>query len=285
MRVVIIGTGNTATVLGRKILQAGNEIVQVIGRNVESTNQAASLLKATPIYNSRYISADADIYLIAVSDTYISELAGQLKLKNRLLIHTAAAVSKSVLEKSSERFGVLYPLQTLNKTTEELPAIPVLVDGNSNETEKNLLAFAAPWAESVRVADENERLKYHIAAVFANNFSNHLFAITNKYCFDEKLTFKVLYPLIEQTVKAINLKNPASLQTGPAIRKDSPTINKHLQELQKYSAMQNLYRLLSDSISSFSTDLGVGQKLPAAEHLLILITRIPLIFSFFQERI
>jgi predicted short-subunit dehydrogenase-like oxidoreductase (DUF2520 family) len=251
MKVIIIGTGNVATVLGKKILQAGHEIIQVAGRNFEKANELGGQLHCNVIYNVRYINLGADIYIIAVSDASIGVVAAQLKLQNHIVAHTAAAVSKDVLAKSSENFGVIYPLQTLVKEAASLPSIPALIDGNNETTKKTLTLFANDWAESVRVANDEERLKLHIAAIFANNFTNYLFTIVEQFCKKEQLKFNILLPLIEETIKRLKTHSPSGLQTGPAVRSDYETIEKHKEILKDHPELSGLYNLLTNSIINF----------------------------------
>lgn len=250
MKVVIIGTGNVATVLGKKIQEGGHEIIQVVGRNLEKTDYLASELNCNRVYNTRYINMWGDIYIIAVSDSSIATVAQQLKLKDKIVVHTAAAVSKNVLAISSENFGVLYPLQTLVKDM-PLPSIPALIDGNNETTKKTLIKFSSDWTDNVQVANDDERLKLHVAAVFVNNFTNYIFTITEEYCRLEHLKFNILYPLIEETIIRLKTTNPSALQTGPAVREDRTTIEKHNEILTRYPELKNIYNVLTNSILTF----------------------------------
>lgn len=251
MKVVIIGTGNVAAVLGKKILEAKHEIIQAAGRNFEKTNLLASQLHCIPIYNVRYISLLADIYIIAVSDNSIHSVAAVLQVKDKIIVHTAAAVSKSVLSSCSENYGVLYPLQTLVKETPSLPRIPIIVDGNNEATIKALIKFSKDWAETVQVANDNVRLKLHVAAVFVNNFTNYIFSLAEQYCIEEELKFSSLQLLIEETIARMKGNSPSALQTGPAVREDYITIAKHIEILANHPQPQKVYKLLTDSILSF----------------------------------
>ena len=250
MKVIIIGTGNVATVLGKKIQEAGHEIVQVIGRNFQKAEQVASQLHTGAAYNVRYINLWADIYIIAVSDAAIPAIAAQLKLRDKIVVHTAAAVSKDVLAVCSDNYGVLYPLQSLVKDMDTIPPIPVIIDGNNETTKKSLKEFSE-WAETVRIANDEERLKLHVAAVFVSNFSNYLFAAVEQYCKKEQLKFNLLYALIEETVARLRSHSPSTVQTGPAVREDYATIEKHKEILAGYPELNNLYNLLTNSIISF----------------------------------
>lgn len=251
MKVVIIGSGNVATVLGRKIANAGHEIVQVFGRNEEKLRVVASYLKTACSSNLSKISMLADIYIIAVSDAAISSVASSLQLNDKLVVHTAGSVSKMLLSAASTSYGVLYPLQTLRKEVSTIPSIPILVDGNTEMVTNRLVEFASDIFDNVTVANDEERLRLHLAAVFVNNFSNHLFAVADRYCLDSELDFMVLRPLIEETILRIEENRPSDVQTGPAIRKDFVTIEKHQNLLGEYPKMLELYNCLSNSIIEF----------------------------------
>ncbi|MEJ7682199.1 MAG: DUF2520 domain-containing protein [Segetibacter sp.] len=166
----------------------------------------ASSLNCNAAYSTRYINLLADIYIIAVSDTAISAIASQLKLKSKVVVHTAASVSKDVLAICSENFGVIYPLQTLVKEMSWPSSIPVLIDGNNETTKKDLIRFSLDWSDRVVTASDDERLKLHVAAVFVSNFPNYLLTIAERYCKEEQLKFNLLYPLIEETIERLKSK-------------------------------------------------------------------------------
>jgi len=193
----------------------------------------------------------ADIYIISVSDSAIHTVAAELRLKDRIIVHTAAAVSKDVLAVSSENYGVLYPLQTLTKDNPVIPSIPVLIDGNNVATKKTLTEFATGFAENLQIANDTERLKLHVAAIFLNNFTNYVFTLLEGYLKKEELKFNILYPLIEETITRIKTNSPANLQTGPAVREDFVTIEKHKEILEGYPELKVLYNELTDCILSY----------------------------------
>lgn len=251
MKVVLIGTGNVANVLGRKIRAAGNEILEVVGRNHESASKLAALLGASPVSSVNVISSVADIYIIAVSDHAIQRLTDELRLHDKIVVHTAAAQPKNILKHCSSHYGVIYPLQTLKKETGANADIPILITGNNEDTRKKLYSFCNQWSNQVLFVSDEERLKLHLAAVFVNNFTNHLLAIAQKYCGDNQLDFNYLLPLIEQTFTQIRDGDAVSLQTGPARRNDVGTIQKHRQLLANDSKKLQLYNVLTESIRDF----------------------------------
>src|SRR6185312_14642512 len=179
--------------------------------------------------------AEADIYIIAISDAALESIEKIKALKNKFIVHTAGSVSKDVLKTLSSEYGVLYPLQSLSDATHEIPEIPFLVEGNSSKTTEKLLEFTKTLSAKVILVTEQERLHYHVAAVFAGNFTNHLYAIAENFCGKEKIDFSNLLPMIMEVTSRLNNNSPRDVQTGAAIRDDIFTINRHLQSLSPHA--------------------------------------------------
>jgi predicted short-subunit dehydrogenase-like oxidoreductase (DUF2520 family) len=248
MTVVIIGSGNAATVLGKIMHNAKHEIVQVLSRNEVNAKHLASVLGCE---YGNYISADykdANIYLFAISDNALHHLEQIPQLENKLVVHTAGAVTKDVLSNISDKYGVLYPLQTLNKASNDLPKLPLLIDGSTSDILIYLTTFAKTLSTDVEIVNDEDRLKYHVAAVFVNNFTNHLYAMTDDFCIQENIDFSRLLPLINETTRRIQNQHPKDVQTGPAIRQDLYTLGKHLKMLSTDPDLKYIYLKLSESI-------------------------------------
>jgi predicted short-subunit dehydrogenase-like oxidoreductase (DUF2520 family) len=169
-------------------------------------------------------------------------------LKNKLVVHTAGAVSINALKDTSSTYGVLYPLQTLSKYSDHIPEIPFLIDGNNQETLHRVLGFAKTLSNNVIEANDTERLNYHVAAVFVSNFTNHMYALAEIYCKKERLEFKNLFPLIDETTLRAKQISPFLSQTGPAIRNDIYTLNRHLQALSSNAELKYIYLKMTESI-------------------------------------
>ena len=248
MKIVILGTGNTATILGRKLNAAGHNIVQVYGRNEKAANDLALELNANSVNQLTSIDGGAEIYLLAVSDSAIAEVIKQLgSLHRGIIVHTAGSVSKNVLS-TSAHYGVFYPLQSLRRESSYSPDMPILVDASDEKTLQVLENMAGTISGNVVKADDKQRMKLHLAAVFVNNFVNHLYAMAKEYCDKEKIDFKLLLPLIKETAMRVETINPLKAQTGPAFRHDAATIQKHEELLQDYSPLKKFYTLFTESI-------------------------------------
>ncbi|MGI8583493.1 MAG: Rossmann-like and DUF2520 domain-containing protein [Chitinophagaceae bacterium] len=248
MNIVIVGSGNVATVLGKIIYNAGHKIVQVVSRNENHAKVLAQIFDSTSGSFKSTPYKNADLYLFAITDTALYHLDQYVQLRNKIVIHTAGSVSKDVLKNISSSYGVIYPLQSLLKSAAVTSEIPLLIDGSSVDTIKIIREFCKTLSGNVTTADDEERLKFHVAAVLVNNFTNHLFAMGEDFCKKEKIDFKKLYPLIDETISRVKQHSPHAVQTGPAIREDIYTLGKHLQILSEHPDLKYLYLKLSESI-------------------------------------
>ncbi len=248
MNVVLIGSGNVASVLGRLIQKNNHKIIQVSSRNVLHAKMLADELDAGYIDYSGMLNRSADIYIFAVSDMALHECVQHFNIHDKLVLHTAGSVSKDALKNVSYNYGVLYPLQSLRKEMKELPEIPFLVDGNNDAVLKIILEFAKSLSGEVEFVNDEQRLKLHTAAVIVSNFTNHLYAIAEDFCIKEMVNFNLLKPLIMETATRIKNQSPSEVQTGPAVRKDILTLDKHLRLLSQYPKLRTTYMRLTDSI-------------------------------------
>lgn len=251
MKVVIIGSGNVATVMGASILSAGHRIVQVVARRPE----AAALLArewGCP-YTEEWANIDpgAELYLFALSDRALDQVADTVRLPGRLVVHTAGAVPGTALATVSDRCGVLYPLQSMRSEIRPFPEFPLLIDTCQAADLLLLETFARTIARQVRQADDATRLKLHVAAVLVNNFGNHLYTVVADLCRQERIDFSLLLPIIRETAERLERYPPQQVQTGPAIRGDEGTMQRHLEVLKGYDSIKDLYMLFSRQISDY----------------------------------
>lgn len=250
MNISIIGSGNVATVTGKIFKENNHTIKEVIGRNEVLVKNLAATLHAQPCFNILNMNKHSDIFIVAVKDDAVAEVSLQINVADKIAVHTCGSVSINVLNKTSENYGVLYPLQSLRKELNYKPQIPFLIDGNNQYAKDAIESFASSFAKTIIYADDETRLRYHLSAIISSNFTNHLFALTKDYCDKNNINFQLLLPLIEETVNRLHYYEPAAMQTGPAARGDKATIQKHLALLQSYPALKTIYEMMSESIES-----------------------------------
>ena len=244
--IVFIGAGNVATVLSKGIKDSYN-VVQIYSKTLASARKLGSMLKCAYTNDLKKL-LDADIYIIAVKDDAVGKVASVLKLKNKLVVHTSGSVKMEVLEKVSSDYGVLYPLQTFTKNTKLKAGIPICIEGSTKNVVKELGAIVKELNGKAYYLDSDQRSILHLAAVFANNFSNYMFTVAQHIVEESGLPFEILLPLIEETVGKLKLNPPEKNQTGPAVRGDKETIKKHELLLRNNLQYLALYKLLTKNI-------------------------------------
>jgi predicted short-subunit dehydrogenase-like oxidoreductase (DUF2520 family) len=244
IRVVIIGSGNVAQHLIKAFAKSEVNLVQVFARTIENVSHLIDAKKITSDFETL---ADADLYLIAVSDNSIVEVSQKLKFQNKLVVHTSGSLEMESLENNNRR-GVFYPLQTFSKSKEiNFSEVPICIEAQ-NELDYTILEqVALAISTSVFRINSKQRKALHTAAVFVCNFVNHLYKIGNDICIDNKIDFDILKPIITETTNKILLISPNEAQTGPAKRNDTETINAHLNFLTDENHKE-IYKLLTKSI-------------------------------------
>lgn len=248
MKVSILGAGNVATQLALALKKSGAQIIQIYNRSNEAGIELAKTVNASFTSDLSNLE-DADIYLIAVKDDAIAEIAAHLKLSHKIVAHTSGTKSKELLSNCSNEYGIFYPLQTMTKSSKvDFKNVPLLIEGNNAHVAGQLEALARTISHNVHRVDEQQRQWIHVAAVFANNFTNHLFGISEHILKEQGLPFDILKPLIFNFVKSLEKQSPAQIQTGPAMRGDYQTIEKHLELLTDETRLQTIYKVLTDSI-------------------------------------
>lgn len=249
IKVVIIGSGNVAQhliVAFQNFQSLGTEIelVQVYSRQVGSVSH---LMDSENITNDLNTLAEADVYIIAVSDDLIAKISSKLPFKNRLVVHTSGSVALNALDENNRK-GVFYPLQSFTKNKEiDFKTIPICLE-SENATDYQLLdKVAKTITEKVFAINSEQRKAIHVAAVFVNNFTNHLYQIAQEICQENQVPFEILKPLITETATKIMILSPEEAQTGPAKRNDTATIKAHEVFLSKENHL-NIYKTLTQSI-------------------------------------
>ncbi|RRJ89129.1 Rossmann-like and DUF2520 domain-containing protein [Flavobacterium macacae] len=245
IKVTIIGSGNVAQHLIAAFLKSSEiEICQVFSRNKESISHLVDRSKITDNYDSL---SESDIYIIAVSDSAIAEVSSKLPFKNRFVVHTSGSVPLEELDSKNKR-GVFYPLQTFTKNKEvDFSTIPTCLESEIDDDYTILENLAEAINSRHYLISSSQRKSLHVAAVFVNNFTNHLYQIGAAICDEHQLPFEILKPLIAETAQKVQSLSPLEAQTGPAKRHDQNTIDSHLALLTDQT-QKEIYKILTQSI-------------------------------------
>ena len=249
---MIVGAGNVAWHLAKELQKKDQEIVQVYNRSIESVMSLARRLKCDFTTNIKDINTDADLYILAVKDSAISQVSESISLENKLVVHTSGAIEKSCIK--HKRNGVFYPLQTFSKEKKlNFKNIPFCIEASKSEDYNTLMRLATLLSPIVYNINSHQRKVLHVAAVFACNFSNFMYMIADDILKKEQIPLDILQPLIKETASKIKTLKPQEVQTGPAVRKDKSTISAHLNYLEK-GAHFDIYKILTETILDKNKD-------------------------------
>ena len=247
--VIIIGSGNAAAFFARNISARGMEIECIISRNREKGTALAACVNSRWESDFSALENRTGIIISAVKDSAAKEVWSKCSFGKNLVLHTAGSLPLSTLEEYASDCGVLYPLQTLSSARElDSTAVPLLIEANTPENLEKLREFASKLSAQVTEVSSEKRAKLHLAAVFANNFSNLCFRMAWELAEKENLPCELLLPLIEETCAKLRTLSPHAAQTGPAVRWDENVIGKHLQMLETSPETAKFYELASSEI-------------------------------------
>lgn len=226
--VLIIGKGNVAHHLYTTFLKIDTiNVLQISSRKITTTPKA-------------------DLTILAVSDDAIAEVSS--KITNNFVVHTSGGFAMKSL-KNKTRKGVFYMLQTFSKEKKvDFSNIPFCLEAENKKDLELLNNIANLLSQKVYNISSEQRKALHVAAVFVNNFTNHLYKIGEDICIEHNIPFEVLQPLILETSEKIKLLSPEKSQTGPAVRNDDTTIKNHLNLLNK--SQEKIYKILTKSIQN-----------------------------------
>lgn len=251
VKVVVIGSGNVAENLVQGLVACPKlKLLQLYARNTERAEAIARLVGCTYTSDEKWFNRSADLYLIAVSDRAIAEVADTLPIpKSAIVAHTAGSVPLEALN-SYPRRGIFYPFQGFSVGRKvDFRQVPFFLEAADEEVMATLKKVASALSEQVFEADSERRKRIHLAGVICNNFVNQLYASAADLLAAEGLPYAVLKPLIEETAaKAVAAPHPALVQTGPAKRGDTKTQEGHLALLEEDETLHRIYQLMSQKI-------------------------------------
>ena len=245
IKIILLGAGNVGHHLS-KAFNKSTEIDLVQWYSRDNSKVSYNDID-TEIINDLSKIKSADIYVISISDSYVGEISEKLNVSEKLVVHTSGSLDLSIID-SKNRRGVFYPLQTLSKNKEiELAKVPICIESENNKDLVLLETISKYIGCKTYKIDYNQRKILHLAAIFSNNFVNHMFTIAKEILDDKNLDFNILKPLINETVDKIHKLDPENAQTGPAIRNNNEIILNHIKTLKK-DDHKKLYELMTKLI-------------------------------------
>lgn len=248
-QIVVIGAGNVATHFAHAFSSNGDKIVQIYSRTIESAHCLAEQFGVGYTNNLACLKTDADIYIFAISDDALFDVALDLKLKDKICFHTSGTVPMDVLAPVTKNYGVVYVPQTFVKyMAMDYSRLPFCIEAANTATLEVLQKMVSNISPKIYTIDGEQRRYLHLASVFANNFGNCINAMAQQIMEQHNLSFEIIHPLIEETARKIQYGNLWNLQTGPAKRGDNGTLDKHRRLLVDNPKYLEAYNVLTQII-------------------------------------
>jgi predicted short-subunit dehydrogenase-like oxidoreductase (DUF2520 family) len=247
-KIVILGAGRLAVNLSVDILKKGYEIVEVYNRTESRGKRLAGKAEAKYIKKPERITTDADLYIMAVSDAAIPALLKRIRAGNGLVIHTSGSVDMDVFKGTFKNYGVIYPPQTFSRKLLAFKDVPLCIEANSEKNLALVQSFASSLSDHIYRINSGQRKILHLAAVFANNFTNFMLSVSEELLEETGIDPGILEPIIQQTAENYYSGGVFKKQTGPAIRGDKETLREHLDLLSTHPDYQHVYDLITRSI-------------------------------------
>lgn len=248
---VIVGAGNLGTRISIALKDTGHTALQIINPNKEKARILSEKVGGSYGVDIE-INNKADIVFIATNDDSIPDVVKKYKNKDLLFVHLSGSTSMSVFNPDMENYGVFYPLQSFTADVDlDFKNIPILLEASSAANYKILESIACSISEKVFKMDSDKRLKCHLGAIIAANFSNHFIALGEKYLKENELPVEILHPLLDEMISKIKKHGAEKAMTGPARRNDLISIQKHIEILKDKPDLQKIYTFVSDNIINF----------------------------------
>jgi len=245
LTVSLIGSGKLSYNLSKALMSNKNfKVVEVYSRSNKNIKLFDKEIKFTKkIENLK----EVDFYFLLSNDDSIEEVSQKIKTKNGMILHSSGTMGIEILS-NHLNFGVFYPLQTFSFSEKiDFTKTPILIEGNSQKSLEKLKELCRILEVEFEEVDSKKRLHYHLAASFANNFTNHILSLTDELVNKFKLEKKFFIPIANETFKKFQSNKSKESQTGPAVRNDVKTLKKH-EEILKKSNYLNLYKIITKSI-------------------------------------
>ncbi|MEN9340434.1 MAG: hypothetical protein RIQ62_1746 [Bacteroidota bacterium] len=249
MKIALIGSGNIATFYATRWQAAGHSIVQVISPTEAHAANLANALACPFSTDLLDIVQDADVYLLAVKDDVLLSLQNNQHLHNQFVIHTSGSLPSDLFIDTAAVSACLWPVYSIQKDNlTQIENIPLVASCHQEEAIPQLRLMASAISEEIYTLNDQQKEIAHLAAVFANNFTNHLLGIANELLVGYNIPKKLLEPMTRATIEQAFRMNPFDLKTGPAIRNDEKILQKQGRQLVEHPLWQHIYEAMSTSI-------------------------------------
>ncbi len=242
----IVGCGKVGTALGIYLSSAGYSVAGFSSKSLLSAKRAADLIQKSRFSDMPWkITQHADLVFIATPDNAIKDTCDSISrnkgFSNKaVVLHCSGALPSTILSTAKECgafIGSMHPLQSFASVDYDynpFQDIIVSIEGEHHAVEAAKKVTADLGGTSITILTEAKTL-YHASAVVASNYLVTLLDLAFRLIGAAGITapdaVKVLRPLIEGTLSNIEKVGIPEALTGPIVRGDVETVEKHVEEI------------------------------------------------------
>ena len=248
MKIVVIGSGKVATWFGEVLFKNKQEIIQIYSRNISNAKILADKINSTAIDDLKKINTSADVYILAVKDDAVEKVISDLPPLKGLVINTSGSMDISILKNVSGSFGVMWPVVSVTNPMNNDNEFVMSVEASDDHSLQQVEKISSLFTNQIYKLTTAQRQVLHLSAVFGNNFTNYFITIAQDLLTENNIHPSILQPMLRNMVKQYDKLPAEQLQTGPAKRKDTGTMQRHIHLLQNKPEWQMLYKLISENI-------------------------------------
>jgi predicted short-subunit dehydrogenase-like oxidoreductase (DUF2520 family) len=246
------GAGRVSEALCKELFHAGFTIDKVVSETEIRGRPLADFCNA--LWSADLLFPDStEVLIVAVQDHRLKSVLDKLKCApGTLVVHTAGSFGLDIFPVHIERRGIFYPLQTFSKSRKiNFRDLPFLLESSDDESSAILKTIAESIGSKVHFVATEQRRMLHVSAVFACNFTNYMLTLGKDVALKAGFPFDIFTPLIKETFSKAMDSGPENSQTGPAVRHDQNTIEKHLELLSFSPELQKIYNEMTLSIIKY----------------------------------
>lgn len=282
--VSVIGAGNLGTSLANALSKKGYKIKALTSQNFSSARKSSKIIgKGKPLTDNVQAAKEGKIVFLCLPDEEIAKVTKELansdvRWSTKFAFHCSGLLSAEILKPLKERGACtasMHPIQSFSKKETNPAQFEGIYWGLEGEKKALFLAqkiIHQLGGHSLIIRQEDKPL-YHAACSMASNFFvvllNVASSILRHIGLKEEQALEYLLPLVEGTLHNVKEFGIQASLTGPIMRGDHKSVEKHLKALRKLPLCHELYMNLGAQALEIAKRKKLpSQKIKALEHML-----------------
>lgn len=258
--IAIVGAGNLARTLAPALREAGYRIREVVSRSSPASRKRARTIARR--VGARAVVLDsfdlhAGVVWICVPDREVQPCARSLALlrgdwHGKVVLHTSGSLTSEELEplaRLGAQVAAVHPLMTFVRSSQpSFEGVGFAVEGDRAAVRVAREMVARLGGETFRIT-KKQKAAYHTWATLASPMMTALLAVAEQAAnlagVSSRQARRRMMPILRETLENYSQFGPAAGFSGPIVRGDAATVEKHLRTLHSSPAAAAVYRALA----------------------------------------